>query len=474
MKNAGDARRMTSISDRIGARPGSPQGTLPVAQGRTWLGVAPPRRYRVPGLDAEWPGASVEHDNALSPKGTPMKRIFIIATAVALLLGLGAPAVLAADPLPRTGSVLVSVNQPVTIPAGDHLDTLVVVGGDAQVSGDVSTIVVVRGTATLTGATAGTLVVVNGTADLQAGTTVTGNVRTLDGVVTQQAGATVQGSVRSLDTDLATFFAAFGLLLIPAFILLLIGFGLAMIAAALLVAAFGARQVRETGALLRREPVPVLIAGIAGSVALPLIAILLMATVVGAPIGLALLFVLLPAVAFLAWIVAAIWVGDWIVVRIRGAAEPDRPYRAAVVGVVALSVAGMLPFVTGIATLLGFGALLLAAWRMLRHEQSLLGETSSRAAGRKRSLSGRPQPAVRPNSNTPGATRGVRVGAAEPPRARRPRDHRLPASRAFARSTAGSGECAPVARRASRYPKSVAASRNAATFAQGMSGSSTS
>ena len=303
-----------------------------------------------------------------------MKRLLLIATAVALLLGLAAPAVLAADPLPRTGSVLVSVNHAVDVPAGDHLDTLVVVGGDARVSGDVRTIVVVRGTATLAGATTETLVVVNGSADLQAGTTVLGNVRTLDGVVNQQPGAVVQGSVRTLDADLATFFAAFGLLLIPAFILLFIGFGLTMIGAALLVAAFGARQVRQTGSLMRREPGPVLVAGVIGMIALPLLAIALIATIVGAPIGLAVLFVLLPALALLGWLVAAIWVGDWIVVRVRGAAEPDRPYRAAVVGVVALAVGGMLPFVTGIATLFGFGALLLAAWRMFRHEGSPLGE----------------------------------------------------------------------------------------------------
>ena len=82
-----------------------------------------------------------------------MKRLLIITAAVAMLLGLAAPAVLAADPLPRTGSVLVSVNHPVDIPAGDHLDTLIVVGGDARISGDVRTIVVVRGTATLAGAT---------------------------------------------------------------------------------------------------------------------------------------------------------------------------------------------------------------------------------------------------------------------------------------------------------------------------------
>jgi len=173
-----------------------------------------------------------------------------------------------------------------------------------------------------------------------------------------------------LDADLA----ALGLLLIPAFILLFIGFGLATIAAALLVAAFGARQVRSVESLIVRQPGHVLLAGVAGMVALPLVAMLMMATVIGAPMGLALLFILWPALAVLGWIVAAIWVGDWIVARLRGTTEPDRPYLAAVVGVIVLAFAGVLPFVGAIATLLGFGALLLAAWRTFRPETTPLGE----------------------------------------------------------------------------------------------------
>lgn len=293
-----------------------------------------------------------------------------MAATAAFLLGLGAPAALAAGPLVDTGSVLVSVNGSGDIPAGDHLDALVVVGGSARISGDVRTIVVARGSATLTGATTERLVVVNGSADLQAGTTVLGDVRTLDGTVTRQPGATVQGSVRTMNADVA----ALGVLLVPAFILLFLGLSLATIAAALFVAAFGARQVRGAGSLMRREPVPVLVAGIAGTVALPLLAVLLIATVVGAPIGLGILFVLLPALAFLAWIVAAVWTGDWIVARMRGAVEPDRPYLAAVIGVIVLAAVGVIPFVTAVATLFGFGALLLAAWRILRPETPPLGE----------------------------------------------------------------------------------------------------
>jgi hypothetical protein len=286
-----------------------------------------------------------------------MKRLLTIAATVAFLLSLGAPAVLAAEPLHTAGSALISVNGSVDVPAGDHLDSLVVVGGDASISGDVRTIVVVGGTATLAGATAETLVVVNGSADLQAGTTIQGDVRTLGGSVTQEPGSTVVGSTRTLDADVAA-----------------LGIGLAAVIAALLVAALGARQVRGAGALIRREPGPVLVAGIVGTVALPLLAILMIVSVLGAPVGLALLFIVLPALAFLAWIVAAIWVGDWLVARLRGGPEPDRPYLAAVLGVITLAIAGLFPFVTAIATLFGFGALLLASWRIFRHEAAPLDQ----------------------------------------------------------------------------------------------------
>jgi hypothetical protein len=302
-----------------------------------------------------------------------MQRFIVMVATVAIALGLAAPAALAAEPIPDTGQVLVAINRSVDIPEGDRLDTLIVLGGDARVSGDVGTVVVAGGAATLAGATTETLVVVNGTAALEAGTTVTGDVRTLDGTVTQAPGASIGGSVRTLDGDLA----AIGVLLVPAIILLMLGFGLAAVATALLVAAFAARQVRSVGALMVEQPGQVLVAGIAGAVVLPLVAILMIATMIGAPIGFAVLFVLLPALAILGWIVAAIWLGDWIVSRMRGAAEGDRPYLAAVVGVIVLSIAGVLPFVSAIATLFGFGALLLAAWRTFRHRVPAPAEIGS-------------------------------------------------------------------------------------------------
>jgi hypothetical protein len=292
-----------------------------------------------------------------------MRRLFTIVASVAILLAFFVPTALAAGPdVAARGGVIIAVEGNVDVPAGGHRDAVIVVNGTATIHGDVRAVVVAGGSATFTDATVESVLVVDGSADLGAGTIVSGDVSTIHGSVTQQPGAIVQGSTRALDTDLA----AFAVLLIPLFVLLFIGFGLAAIAAALVVAAFGARQVRSVESLISGQPGQTLVAGIIGAVVLPVASILLVMTVVGAPIGLGMLLVLLPALTFLGWIVAAIWVGDWLVARMRGAREPGRPYLAAVLGVITLAIAGILPFVSGIATLFGFGALLLAAWNTLR------------------------------------------------------------------------------------------------------------
>ncbi len=294
-----------------------------------------------------------------------MRRLFAIAASVAILLLAIAPAAFAADPVQVTGhGAVITVNGTVDVPAGQAIDAVVVVNGTASVAGAVDTVVVVRGSATLTGATVRSLVVVDGTASLGAGTTVTGNVATLHATVNQDPGAVVMGRTTSLETNLAML----TLLAIPLMIVFTVGFGLAMIAAGLLVAAFGSRQVREAEALITQRPGQTLVAGIAGSVVLPVLAGILVMTVIGAPIGLAGLFLVLPVLALVGWLVAAIWIGDWLIARSRGTREPGRPYRAAVLGVIVLAAAGLLPFVSGLATLFGFGALLLAAWHTLRPE----------------------------------------------------------------------------------------------------------
>lgn len=297
-----------------------------------------------------------------------MRRLLTIAAAVAILLLALAPAALAAGPgwlaassaaWSGTGTVI-SVDGSVDVPAGDRVDTVVVVRGTATIEGAARTVVVLHGDATLTGATADNVVVVDGTVNLAAGTTVTGGVATLHGDVVRDPSAIVAGRITTLDTSVA----ALAIALVPFLIVLGVGFLVATVASALGLAAFGARQVRSAEALITREPGPVLLAGLIGAIGLPLLFGIVTLTVIGAPVGLAALLVGLPLLAFAGWLVAAIWIGDWLLAR-HGTLEPAHPYRAAILGVIVLTVAGLLPLVSAIATLFGAGSILLAAWRGL-------------------------------------------------------------------------------------------------------------
>jgi hypothetical protein len=294
-----------------------------------------------------------------------MKRLLGIAAAVLIAFVLLVPAVFAANPLPHTGRVLVSTGGDVTLPADEHADVVVVVNGTATIRGEVNTIVVVNGAADLLGARTENLVAVKSPVELGPGTVVQGDVQQLDSLVHQTGNAQIQGRV----TDLAATLIGIGAVLGPALLLMWIGFGLAAIAAGLLLAGLAARQVRAAEGIISREPVLALAAGIVGVFVFPILAILLIATLIGAPLGAGILLGILPLVAFVGYLVAGIWLGEWIVRRTSSESIRERPYLAAFIGVFILQALGVVPIlsiVTMIASLFGFGALLVLSYRTLR------------------------------------------------------------------------------------------------------------
>ena len=291
-----------------------------------------------------------------------MRRVSIVFAVAMLALGLAAPAVLGAEPgFEQTGRVLMSFSGDVTVPAGEQADFVLVTGGTATVNGEVRTLVVLDGQAVLEGATLESVFVSSGSVSIDAGTTVTGDVRTLDATVTQDPAAIIGGEVSSVNADLVAATAVIA----PAILLFMLGFALVTIVAGLALAALGARQVRAAEALISREPGETLLFGLAGLVVIPVVAVLAMVTVIGAPLGLAILLMVWPAAAFGGYLVAGIWIGEWLL-RSRATERPERPYMAAVVGLVVLQVISVVPFVGAIASLFGFGAVLLLAWRTFR------------------------------------------------------------------------------------------------------------
>jgi hypothetical protein len=252
-------------------------------------------------------------------------------------------------------------NGDVTVAAGDTADAVVVTRGTATIRGDVGTLVVIDGQAILEGARLESVFVARGSLAIDATTTVTGDVRTLDTTVSADPAATIGGSIASIDQDLISAGAA----LVPALWLFLLGLVLATLVVGLALAALGARQVRTAESLISHEPAQTFLVGLAGLVIIPLIAILAILTIIGAPLGLAILLVVWPAAAFAGYLVAGIWIGEWLLYR-GSTNRPERPYLAAVVGLLVLQLLSIIPFVGAIASLFGFGAVLLMAWRTFR------------------------------------------------------------------------------------------------------------
>lgn len=276
----------------------------------------------------------------------------------------------------RGEDVLVRVNGPVHLEAGDTVSTLVVVNNSARVEGVVrNQLVVVNGNAVIEGALLGGVVAVNSRMDLAAGSRVDGDITLVRSALNRDPAATVAGTVQER-RDFA----------IPWAFLWALWFGLAVaiLVAGVIFAAIGGRQLAEAGRLMADEVGPTLLASLVLWVVLPAIAIILFFTVVGIPLGLAVLLVLLPAVWFIGYLVAGAAVGLPITSRLGWRERPDRPYKSVLLGLVILLLVGLIPVVGGliglVAGLWGAGTLLYRSWRDRRRGRPTGGEAGGERA----------------------------------------------------------------------------------------------
>jgi len=213
--------------------------------------------------------------------------------------------------------VLVRVGAPAWVRAGDTERTVVVVGSDAVVDGTVlDDLVVVGGDARVAGRVAGDIVMVGGRLALEPGARVGGNVRLHgDSRLAQAPGASIGGAVERRTG------ISFGPL---AGWLLWIGVTLMLALAGLLFAAVGGRQLDESAALLLRRPGPVVVTTLVLIAAVPILAILAFITVIGIPVGIALLVALVPALGLAGYLAAAMALGD-VVLRRLGRGRREAP-----------------------------------------------------------------------------------------------------------------------------------------------------
>lgn len=271
-----------------------------------------------------------------------------------LLLLLGSPA--AAQGPDDITDVLIRVNGPVSLAPAEEAATVLVVGHDAAIEGTVrEQLIVVNGTARVTGRVLGSVVVAGGRLELGPRASVGRDVALFGSTVALAPGAVVGGGVQE-----------HGLMVSGRYLWIAwIAMTLVLVAASGLFAAFAGRQLGESARLLVARPGETLLAVVVLWVAVPLLTAPLFLTVVGVPLAIGVLLFLLPALWFLGYIVTAAAVGIGL---LRVTWEPGRPLlREAAAGVVVLQLAAFMP-VLGLVLLLiagqgGAAALVLRAWR---------------------------------------------------------------------------------------------------------------
>jgi hypothetical protein len=276
------------------------------------------------------------------------------------------PAAAAADPGVRQEHIVVTTGGDITFAEGDEADVLVILDGTAIISGDVRSVVVVNGDATFVGARAEDVVAISSHVALDDTSVIDGDIRTLNATIERAPGATVNGETRDLLAVIAADIGATWLAIVSVLMLIYLGFVAAAVVAGVVVAGVAGRQVRQAGRLISDEPLSVFLAGLAGMFGIITVGVLAIITVIGIPLGVAILAFVLPLLAVAGYLVVGIWIGEVILSGRQPGAAPERPYMAAVVGILALAVISLIPVVGGLVSFMGLGAVVLLLWRNFR------------------------------------------------------------------------------------------------------------
>ncbi len=265
--------------------------------------------------------------------------------------------------------VLVRVNGTVDLPAGESVDVLVAVNSETQVAGSVrDTLVVVNETATVSGDVGNEVFVYNGNIRLEPSARIGGDITLVNSDLVQADGAVVSGRVveragAEVARELSRVAQAVSFIA-------WIGMTVLFVVVALAWAAVGGRQLSGMAGLLAARPELAVAWALVFWIAAPLVAVVAMITVIGLPLGLAILIVLLPLLWTLGYVVTGTRLGLFID-DLRGATtDLEHPYLAAVVGIAVLQLVGLVPWVGGfvvvLAGLFGAGVIVVHAWRRVR------------------------------------------------------------------------------------------------------------
>ena len=253
----------------------------------------------------------------------------------------------------------VVITGPVTIDRGETADDVVVIDGPVSVAGRVrGDLVVVNGRLRISGSVDGDVVTVADRATLVSGARVGGDFVYADKRPLVPGGATVEGDIQRVSVDEVTdpvgFIGAAAVWIAVSVSALVLGLLLLWLAPRALDAAFAAAST-SLG--------PTIGWGLLLFFGLPILAVIALVTLVGIPLGVALLLALLPLYAI------GYTTSAWLLGR-RLLGPPRGRVLAFLAGLVILRVLAIIPILGGIvwfaATVVGLGALIVATWRARR------------------------------------------------------------------------------------------------------------
>ena len=255
---------------------------------------------------------------------------------------------------------LIRINSDAVVAADETIENLVVIKADAIIEGTVTgTLLVIDGDATISGTVGDTVTVISGDIILN-DTAVVHNVHSIRGDITRAPGATVTGDVD--ESDFKGIWATIGVLSV----LLWIGITIATLAAGVLFAIVGGRQLTAAATLMTGEAANAIVGTIFFWIGVPILAVLAIITVIGLPLGLGILIFVMPIFGFLGYLVAATRVGTFLTGAMK---RPDtgRPVLSVLIGVLVLQVIVFIPLIgvviVFLASIWGAGALAYVVYR---------------------------------------------------------------------------------------------------------------
>jgi hypothetical protein len=265
-----------------------------------------------------------------------------------------------------SGGVIFRVNGPAQVGRGETVDNVLVINGNATVNGSVrQSVAVVNGNTEVSGLVDGDLNVVNGRLTLKPDAWVH-NVMLFNSTLDQAPGSSITGSIQRHSRDVSgwpvnDFFSVGGWSWFWTTILAAL--------AGLLFAGLAGHQLVNAGRLILERTGGTIGAALIVVIGLPILALLLAITIIGIPVAIVLLL-FIPVIAFLGYLVVATLLGLTLAEMVGRPVEMDRPYIAALGGVLVLRLLELIPVLGGLvaflASLIGTGALAYALWQAWR------------------------------------------------------------------------------------------------------------